>query len=50
VQSLRFFYREKGPMVRKGIERMGGSAGFESSVGKSSCFWIELPQAGKERP
>ena len=32
-------------IVRKGIERMGGQAGFESQPGKGSCFWVELPAA-----
>lgn len=30
-------------IVRKGIERMGGRVGMESSVGVGSRFWIELP-------
>jgi signal transduction histidine kinase len=32
-------------IVRKAVERMGGSAGVESSAGKGSRFWIELPRA-----
>ncbi|HKQ36813.1 MAG TPA: HAMP domain-containing sensor histidine kinase [Verrucomicrobiae bacterium] len=32
-------------IVRKGIERMGGTVGVESSVGQGSRFWIELPKA-----
>ncbi len=32
-------------IVRKGIERMGGSVGVESEVAKGSCFWFELPRA-----
>ena len=32
-------------IVRKGIERMGGSIGLESDVDKGSCFWFELPRA-----
>ena len=32
-------------IVRKGIERMGGTVGLESEVGKGSRFWIELPKA-----
>jgi signal transduction histidine kinase len=34
-------------IVRKGVERMGGEAGFESQSGKGSCFWVELPGVGK---
>jgi PAS domain S-box-containing protein len=30
-------------MVRKAAERMGGTAGFESTPGRGSTFWIELP-------
>ena len=32
-------------VVRKGIERMGGAIGLESTPGSGSCFWIELPKA-----
>lgn len=32
-------------IVRKGIERMGGSAGVESEPGAGSRFWIELARA-----
>ncbi len=32
-------------IVRKGIERMGGSVGVESEPGKGSRFWLELPKA-----
>ena len=31
-------------IVRKGIERMGGTAGVESAPGAGSRFWIELPE------
>ena len=31
-------------IVRKGMERMGGSAGVVSQDGKGSRFWVELPQ------
>ncbi len=32
-------------IVRKGVERMGGSCGVESSSGQGSRFWLELPKA-----
>lgn len=32
-------------VVRRGVERMGGSAGVESSPGKGARFWIELRSA-----
>jgi PAS domain S-box-containing protein len=32
-------------IVRKGIERLGGHIGLESTVGMGSRFWIELPAA-----
>jgi signal transduction histidine kinase len=31
-------------IVRKAIDRMGGSTGVESEPGKGSKFWIELPK------
>ena len=31
-------------IVRKGIERMGGRVGLESTVGAGSRFWVELPE------
>ena len=34
-------------IVRKGVERMGGRVGMDSQPGKGSCFWVELPPAGK---
>ncbi len=33
-------------IVRKAVERMGGTMGFESELGKGTRFWLELPQAG----
>ena len=35
-------------IVRRGIERMGGRVGLESSPGVGSRFWVELP--GAESP
>jgi signal transduction histidine kinase len=32
-------------IVRKGVERMGGRAGVESTTGIGSRFWVELPAA-----
>jgi len=32
-------------IVSKGVERMGGTAGVESELGRGSRFWIELPAA-----
>lgn len=37
-------------IVRKGIERMGGSSGVDSLPGRGSRFWIELPAAEEEIP
>ncbi len=34
-------------IVAKGMERMGGRAGVESSPGKGSKFWIESSKAEK---
>ncbi|MGF1481974.1 MAG: PAS domain S-box protein [Cyanophyceae cyanobacterium] len=34
-------------IVRKGVERLGGRVGLESTVGRGSCFWIELPAAAR---
>jgi len=30
-------------LVRKGVERMGGRVGLESTLGAGSRFWLELP-------
>lgn len=31
-------------IVKKAVERMGGTTGVDSQAGKGACFWIELPQ------
>jgi PAS domain S-box-containing protein len=36
-------------IVRRAVERMGGSAGVDSQEGKGSRFWIELPAAADDR-
>lgn len=35
-------------LVRKGVERMGGRVGVESTLGEGSRFWIELPATPHE--
>ena len=37
-------------IVRKGVERMNGRVGLESSPGQGSRFWIELPAATAPDP
>ena len=32
-------------IVRRGIERIGGRVGLESTLGAGSRFWVELPEA-----
>ena len=34
-------------IVKKAVERMGGTVGFESEPGRGSRFWIELQPAEK---
>jgi PAS domain S-box-containing protein len=36
-------------IVRKGIDRMGGSVGVESQLGQGSRFWIELKNGDSEK-
>jgi signal transduction histidine kinase len=36
-------------IVRKGIDRMGGSVGVESQLGQGSRFWIELRNGDSEK-
>jgi signal transduction histidine kinase len=33
-------------IVAKGVERMGGRVGIDSTPGKGSRFWFELPKVG----
>ncbi len=47
----RLFSRETFPgtgmglsIAKRGVERMGGSIGVESTIGEGSTFWIELPK------
>jgi signal transduction histidine kinase len=35
-------------IVRRGVERLGGTVGLESAPGQGSRFWIELPCAPEE--
>ncbi len=37
-------------IVRKAVERMGGSVGVDSEMGKGSCFWVELRLAQSPQP
>ena len=35
-------------IVRKAVERMGGRVGVESTPGRGSKFWVELPKAHEQ--
>jgi signal transduction histidine kinase len=35
-------------IVKKAVERMGGTVGVCSSVGAGACFWVELPMAATQ--
>jgi signal transduction histidine kinase len=35
-------------IVKRGIERMGGRVGVDSTPGEGSTFWFELPEAKKQ--
>jgi signal transduction histidine kinase len=37
-------------IVRKGIERLGGRVGVESSLNTGSRFWVELPLPPGDKP
>ncbi len=37
-------------IVQRGMDRMGGRVGVQSTPGKGSRFWIELPQAENPAP
>jgi PAS domain S-box-containing protein len=36
-------------IVKKGIERMGGTVGLESELGKGSTFWLELNRPATDK-
>ena len=48
VQNVRdFAIFSADAIVRKALERMGGTSGVESRPGEGSRFWLELPHSGK---
>ncbi len=37
-------------IVKKAVERMGGTVGLESALGQGARFWVELPQVTASAP
>jgi signal transduction histidine kinase len=37
-------------IVKRSVEKMGGTVGVESSPGKGSCFWFEVSEAVQKEP
>ena len=37
-------------IVKRGIEKMGGKVGVESTLGHGSTFWLELEAALEKQP